>query len=118
MSRFRSDSPTQVTETDVDFFEISETVDEKRIFVLVIYDIIDNKGRIKFAKFLQGYGSRVQKSAFEALLPPEKYDKLISEIPQYIKKEDNVRIYRIIGKGQVTAWGSFLSEEAEAIIIV
>lgn len=105
-------------ESKVDFFEISETIEGKRLFVLVIYDIVQNKRRTKFAKFLQGYGGRVQKSAFEAFLTPEKYDKLLAEIPRHINHEDNVRIYRIIGKGQVTAWGSFLSEEAEAVVII
>lgn len=113
MSQFRSDR-----EPEIDFFEIFEGIEEKRIFALIIYDIIDNKARIKFAKFLQGYGTRVQKSAFEAFLTQEKYHKLLREIPQHIKKEDNVRIYRIIGKGQVTAWGSFINEEPESVIIV
>ena len=105
-------------ETGVDFFEIADSIEGKRLFVLIIYDIVQPKRLAKFAKFLQGYGSRVQKSAFEALLTQDKYDKLLTEIPHYIEKEDNVRIYRIMGKGQITAWGSVVREEAEALVII
>ena len=37
---------------------------EKKAYVLIIYDIVDNSRRTKLAKFLQGYGFRVQKSEF------------------------------------------------------
>ena len=53
------------------FFEtLSEDSKEKKVYVLIIYDIIENKKRTKLAKFLQGYGFRIQKSAFEAMLVP------------------------------------------------
>ena len=53
------------------FFETpSEDSKEKKVYVLIIYDIIENKKRTKLAKFLQGYGFRIQKSAFEAMLVP------------------------------------------------
>ena len=48
--------------------------------MLIIYDIVDNSKRIKFSKYLQGYGNRVQKSAFEANISRKKYEKLINEI--------------------------------------
>ena len=48
------------------FFDIEEKPDNDKVFVLIIYDIVDNKRRLKLAKFLAGYGFRVQKSAFEA----------------------------------------------------
>ena len=49
------------------FFDIEEKPDNDKVFVLIIYDIVDNKRRLKLAKFLAGYGFRVQKSAFEAV---------------------------------------------------
>ena len=99
------------------FFDILEEHKPDKIFVLIIYDIVDNKKRIKFAKYLQGYGNRVQKSAFEALLSRKKYDKLISEIPAYVSDEDSVRVYRIIGKGQISAWGMKDDFEQDDIIL-
>ena len=101
------------------YFQIDDDFTDDRKFVLIIYDIVDNGKRAKLAKLLQGYGERVQKSAFEALLPAKKYDKLISEIPKYIDRtEDRVRIYRITGKGQVTSWGIYEDNETEEVILI
>lgn len=101
------------------YFQIEEDYKDDRLFVLIIYDIVSNKRRVKFAKMLLGYGFRVQKSAFEALLPAKKYDKLIGEIPYYITTEDSVRLYRITGKGQVVSWGEgFTPETDEDIILI
>ena len=36
---------------------------DQKYIVLVIYDIISNKQRVKMAKLLLSYGARVQKSA-------------------------------------------------------
>ena len=47
---------------------------KKNVYILVIYDIVDNKRRVKFANKMSGYGYRVQKSAFEAMItenPPK-----------------------------------------------
>ncbi len=100
------------------FFDYNEEKHEDKVFVLIIYDIIDNKRRNGFAKFLQGYGVRIQKSAFEAIISKAKYEKLIKDIPLYIKSEDNVKVYKIIGKGQVTSFGCATSLEDEEIIII
>lgn len=32
------------------YFQISDEVNDERLFVLIIYDIVDNKRRVKFAK--------------------------------------------------------------------
>ena len=53
---------------------------EQKSLVLVIYDIIDNKRRTRLVKILEGFGFRVQKSAFEARLSERQYQKLLSSI--------------------------------------
>ena len=63
------------------YFQIAENLEDDRQFILIIYDIVDNKRRTKFAKLLEGYGTRVQKSAFEAMLSQKSYEKLVREIP-------------------------------------
>lgn len=103
------------------YFQISDELEDDKQFVLIIYDITDNKRRVKFAKLMEGYGKRVQKSAFEAMLSNKKYDKLIQEIPHYIdpkQGEDSVRIYRITGRGKVTAWGDGIPEFEDDIILI
>ena len=100
------------------YFQISEELETDKEFVLIIYDIVDNRKRVKMAKLLSGYGKRVQKSAFEAMLTKQKYNKLIEEIPRFIDKtEDNVRVYKIKGKGKVTAWGEVPEFDEEIILI-
>lgn len=100
------------------YFQIEDEYKDDRLFVLIIYDIVENKRRVKFAKMLLGYGFRVQKSAFEALLPAKKYEKLIYEIPHYIGAEDSVRLYKIKGKGQVVSWGEGEPQNLEDIILI
>ena len=59
------------------YFQISEELESDKEFILIIYDIVENKKRVKFAKLLSGYGIRVQKSAFEAMLTKQRYNKLL-----------------------------------------
>ena len=87
-------------------------------FILIIYDIVENKKRVKFAKLLSGYGIRVQKSAFEAMLTKQRYNKLIKEIPHYIDKcEDSVRIYKVSGREKVISWGEVPEFDEEIILL-
>ena len=55
------------------YFQIEGEYKDDRLFVLIIYDIVDNKKRFAFAKKLNGYGFRVQKSAFEAMITESLY---------------------------------------------
>lgn len=110
---------SQLSYDDEDYyFQISDELESDKEFVLIIYDIVDNRKRVKLAKLLSGYGKRVQKSAFEAMLTTQRYNKLIEEIPRYIDKtEDNVRIYKITGKGKVTSWGEVPEFDEEIVLI-
>ena len=95
------------------YFQINEALEDDKQFVLIIYDIVDNK-------MLEGYGKRVQKSAFEAMLSSKSYNKLMEEIPKYVSvrsTEDSVRIYRITGKGKVISWGDTPEPEEDVILI-
>ena len=38
------------------YFQISEELESDKEFILIIYDIVENKKRVKFAKLLSGYG--------------------------------------------------------------
>ena len=90
---------------------------EKKAYVLIIYDIVDNSRRTKLAKFLQGYGFRVQKSAFEALISHSLYTKLLREIEKFVTKEDSIRIYKAahtivsITNEKIVKWTDYTAEE-------
>lgn len=101
------------------FWNTEETQSVKKLYVLIIYDIVDNKKRLDFAKKLNGYGFRVQKSAFEAMITESLYRKLIDEISRMIDKElDSVRVYKIRGSGEVNLFGVSPAIADEEVIII
>ena len=99
-----------------DFTDIIEDADKK--VVLIIYDIIDNKRRTKMVKLLESYGTRVQKSAFEALINKGQYVKIIDGIKKIISNEDNVRIYRLNSSNEVLLLGESYSVYEEEVIVI
>lgn len=99
-----------------DFSTVIE--DPQKKLVLIIYDIIDNKRRTRMVKHLESYGSRVQKSAFEALLPSGKYHAMINGITKIIDNEDNVRIYRLNSSNEVVLLGTGDTIYEENVIII
>lgn len=100
------------------YFNIAEDDKSDKVFVLIIYDIVDNAKRVRLAKKLQGYGFRVQKSAFEATISKKKYEKMLAELKFYVDEEDSIRIYKIIGKGQLKVLGKQEHDALEDIIVV
>ena len=64
-----------IDELPFEIFEFEEKTPHEESFSLLIYDIIDNKRRTKFAKFMESYGKRVQKSAFELRLDKKKMNR-------------------------------------------
>ncbi|GHV27438.1 CRISPR-associated endoribonuclease Cas2 [Synergistales bacterium] len=103
------------------FFNTADETEVKsdKYFVLIIYDITDNKRRNKIAKAMKGFGFRVQKSAFEAMLAASKYEKMLAELKKLTQEdEDSVRIYKIRGEGAVTVIGLDDSVADEEVIII
>ena len=90
-------------------------------FVIVAYDISDDRRRLQVAKILKDYGTRVQYSVFECLLDKDTLKKMEQRISREINQaEDNVRIYVLSKSCQkdviVLGEGKPLEEE-EAYII-
>jgi CRISPR-associated protein Cas2 len=63
------------------------------MFVVVCYDIPDDKRRNRISHILEGYGERVQFSVFECDLKTEFVKGMKNKIQKVIKKEDTVRYY-------------------------
>lgn len=77
-----------------------------KFLVLIIYDIIDNRRRLKFCKYISKYATRVQKSCFETYLSSGELDKILKKVDKYIDIEiDNVRIYKLSIDGKVFNFG-------------
>jgi CRISPR-associated protein Cas2 len=82
-------------------------------FLVVSYDISNDKRRLKVMKTLQDYGTRVQYSVFECRLESKQLDLLKRRIkPLAREKQDSIRFYYlsaddiqridVIGNGSVT----------------
>lgn len=120
MRRFMSQLPfdDNVEQEDYFFRGGEATASDRKVFALVIYDIIENKKRTKFAKYMKGYGIRIQKSCFEVTIPKRKFERMLEGIGRYCASEDSIRVYRIHGKSQVYQWGREEFAEEEDVIIV
>ncbi len=91
------------------------------LLYLVIYDIPSDKRRRKVAALLEGYGQRVQYSAFECVLAAGKYEELLGRLRRRVDlAEDSVRIYPLSGHtlGQVVVWGGLPLTEPPGSTVV
>jgi CRISPR-associated protein Cas2 len=82
-------------------------------FYVITYDIVDDRRRLKLAKYLESVGDRVQASVFEAYLTPVELDKMLKKAGKILDaEEDGLRVYflcsacrgkvRTVGRGVVT----------------
>ena len=82
------------------------------MFVIVCYDIVENRRRTRVMKTLKGLGFHVQKSVFECYLDEKKLGYLEQKMRRLIdEQEDSVRIYtlpesmveqmRVVGIGKI-----------------
>ncbi|MDI9548272.1 MAG: CRISPR-associated endonuclease Cas2 [Chloroflexota bacterium] len=67
------------------------------MFVVISYDIPDNKRRLKIAKTLQDFGGeRVQLSVFECYTTPRNLERLQQRLQRILSEEqDSVRFYTL-----------------------
>lgn len=83
------------------------------MFILISYDIADDKRRDRVARLMEGFGKRVQYSVFECILGYKHLAELRKQLAPLInREEDSVRFYflsknevariRVLGYGVVT----------------
>lgn len=75
--------------------EEKEFAKKKSFFCIIIYDIVNNKRRLKLARLLEAFGLRVQRSCFEVDLEKSNYQTLIRELEDFYDPDqlDNIIIY-------------------------
>ena len=82
------------------------------VFVVVSYDIPNDRRRNRVARILLDYGSRVQYSVFECRIESKHYDRMLVRLRKEIdEEEDKVRFYhlcqaclknvKILGTGEI-----------------
>ena len=64
-------------------------------FVVVAYDIENNKRRREAAKLLEAVGTRVNRSVFECFLSEVKLEKLRESLNKQIARGDSILYYTL-----------------------
>lgn len=61
---------------------------------LAVYDIPDDRRRQRVARILDGYGKRVQYSAFEVVTRGDHFQRMVRRLQTALdEKQDNLRLY-------------------------
>ena len=56
---------------------------------IICYDIVDNRRRSHIAKYLEGWGRRIQKSIFECELNPAELRKVLARIDRELDADED-----------------------------
>lgn len=100
--------------------EDPEAEEKTRYLVAVIYDIANDKRRRCMVKWLERFARRVQLSAFEGRLTRSQAERLARRAARIIHaKEDSLRIYILMDRSIMRAWGrhSWRDEEEDIVIM-
>lgn len=84
------------------------------MYLIVSYDISEDKRRTKIHNILKSYGQWVQYSIFECELTKTQYAKLRHRLSKLIKsEEDNIRFYFLCGccQGKIERIGGELPRD-------
>lgn len=90
-------------------------------FIVVSYDIPDDKRRAKVSKALEDFGERVQYSVFECHLRQPDYQRMQERLrPLLVLKEDDVRFYHLCEscRRKAKVWGQKRRHALRETIIV
>ncbi len=63
------------------------------MFIVVCYDVPDDRRRTRASNILKGFGTRVQKSVFECDITQKHFEKLKERLAKVLTEEDGLRYY-------------------------
>ena len=91
-------------------------------FVLVVYDISNDRRRTKLHNVLLNFGTPVQYSVFECLLDEAGLERMKRAAMRVIRpRADRVRFYylcgRCVGRTEVTSGVEVLGSEEETFVV-
>lgn len=91
------------------------------MFVVIAYDIVDDRRRVKLHTLLLGYGTPVQRSVFECILTDRQLRDVKRRISKVIRRgHDDVRLYPLCAACRANAadaTGTPLGEEVSAVVV-
>ena len=97
-----------------------QMADEK--FILIVYDISNDKRRTKLHNALLDFGTPVQYSVFECLLTEKQEERMRNKVMKVIRpRKDQVRFYTLcadcLGRVQVTSGKEVLTSQPNSVIV-
>ncbi|RCV63649.1 CRISPR-associated protein Cas2 [Methanophagales archaeon] len=85
-------------------------------YVVISYDISDDRTRRRVANVLADYGKRVQYSVFECRVDAKTLEKIITLLKPFAEGNDSIRVYQLcnacVKKVVLLGWGE-LTEVAK-----
>ncbi len=92
------------------------------MFIVVSYDIADDKRRLKIAKALLDFGGeRVQRSVFECYIEPRQFARLQQRLRHHLAQEqDSLRFYILCEacRPRTECWGQAQPIEEPGLRII
>ena len=86
-------------------------------YVVISYDISDDRTRRRVANVLADYGKRVQYSVFECRVDAKTLEKIITLLKPFAEGNDSIRLYQLcdacvkkvvlLGRGELTEVAKF-----------
>ena len=91
-------------------------------FILVVYDISNDRRRTRLHNLLLDYGTPVQYSVFECLLDEAAIERMEGAVAKVIRpRVDRVRFYYLcaecVAKTRITSGVEVLKDEPGAIVV-
>lgn len=91
------------------------------MFIVVSYDVVDDKKRTQMAKALKNYGERVQKSVFECRVDDQQFIRMKQSLEKIMDmNEDSVRFYFLckgcIERIEISGWGTVVEDQILIIV--
>jgi CRISPR-associated protein Cas2 len=90
-------------------------------FIVISYDIPDDKRRTKVSKLLQDYGERVQYSVFECRLRLQDFQRLQERLkPLLVTAEDDVRFFHLCEscRRKAKVWSKHQRKKGKEAVII
>jgi len=91
------------------------------MFVVVSYDVVDDRKRTKIAKAMKSFGERVQKSVFECRIDDQQFIRMKKTLEGIMDmNEDSIRYYFLckgcIERIEISGWGTVVEDENLIIV--
>lgn len=91
------------------------------MFVVVSYDVVDDKKRTRISKTMKNFGERVQKSVFECRVDDQQFIRMKKTLEEIMDmNEDSIRFYFLckgcVERIEISGWGT-VAEDEKVIIV-